>query len=107
MSDGDPSITEMAIGRRRLLLRRPSQTSAIVISIVLIAAMAFARLYAWSDELLPIGFGVPLLVAAWLRSRTSLWLMTLSFVAMTIYKTFFLLSPMGDEPSLSMSSRAF
>src|SRR3954468_18064672 len=65
---------------------RPSQGVALVVAVAMIAGAAVLRLVVYNDRLLPIGFGVPLVLFGWLRSRRYLWLTAAAFIAITFVK---------------------
>src|SRR5947208_282124 len=52
---------------------RPSEGIPLLVAVAMIAGAAVLRLVIYNDRLLPIGFGVPLVLFGWLRSRRYLW----------------------------------
>jgi len=61
-------------------------------AVAIVALMAFLRLVVAGHFPLPIGYGVPIVLMAFFRSRRLLWLTTLAFAILSIIK-FFLLMP--------------
>src|SRR4051794_14602164 len=67
---------------------------AAVAAAIVIAFMAWWRLDWARNFMLPVGYGAPIVVVAWFRSRRILWLATAAFVLLTVYK-FFIYLPAG------------
>src|SRR4051812_34855406 len=65
---------------------RPSEGVALLLAVAMIAGAAVLRLVVYNDRLLPFGFGVPLVLFGWLRSRRYLWLTAVAFIAITFVK---------------------
>ncbi len=64
---------------------------AVAVAGVLIVAMAFLRLSLFKSYMLPIGYGVPIVIVAIFRSRVVLWLTFVAFVVLTLIKFYVLL----------------
>jgi signal transduction histidine kinase/ActR/RegA family two-component response regulator len=69
-------------------IRRPRLWLSLAITLVMVGAMAVLRLVIYRDLLVPLGFGLPLLVVLWTRDRISLWTMAGAFSAITVIKVF-------------------
>ena len=64
--------------------RLPFWVGALV-GLLLVAAMAWFRL-AMGHDVLPIGYGVPIILIGLFHSRRLLWCVALAFVALTLYR---------------------
>ncbi len=53
---------------------------------VMVVGMGFLRLYWWHDQVITLGYGLPLFICVLYRSRRLLWSMTAAFAVMMIYK---------------------
>ncbi len=82
--------------------KRPSLGVSIAACVALIAAMACIRLFIFTDELVPLAYSLPLLVALWHRNLRLLWLMAGCFLAMFVVKMFWVL----PSDTLGRSTRA-
>src|SRR5690349_20455743 len=67
-------------------IRRPPAALAWTACILTIAMMAVLRLRILPDTVLPIAYGVPLILNLWLRDRRCLWVMTAGFCLIVIAK---------------------
>ena len=76
---------------RLSLLRRPPLWVAVVFSIAAITVMAGMRLVMLQDKVLPIAYGVPLVLFVWLRNRRLLWFTVAAFTVISITKFFWVL----------------
>src|SRR5436305_9870139 len=65
---------------------RPSEGIPLLVAVAMIAGAAVLRLVIYNDRLLPIGFGVPLVLFGWLRSRRYLWVTAAAFIGITFVK---------------------
>lgn len=65
--------------------KRPSRGAAIALGVGLVGLWCGLRLTAFSGELMPFTYVLPLLVCIWTRSRIMLWLMAGVFVAVAIF----------------------
>src|SRR5690349_7698254 len=73
--------------------RRPPAALAWGVCMVAISAMAVFRLVLFRDWLLPVAYGMPLVVNLWLRRRDTLWAMAVSFMVIAWVKNGLLLGP--------------
>ena len=74
----------------------------------MIGFAAVFRLGIYQHRVLPIAFGVPLVLFGWVRSRRYLWVAALAFFLITLIK-FFLVESLGPDeggPSLPLAHRA-
>src|SRR5579862_9655695 len=71
--------------------------ASVVLCIVLALAMIWIRLEIFGHYVLPVGYGVPIVVAGWTRSRKLLWSLILTFAAINTLKFTFLLPE--EDPS--------
>jgi len=77
----------MSQGKHFGFLRRPPPMwMAILITAVLVGLMVWMRLGLWRGEVLPVGFGMPLVLVAVLRNRRLLWISTFIFACITVHK---------------------
>lgn len=53
---------------------------------VIVTGMGFIRLYWWPDQVITLGYGLPLFICVVYRSRRLLWSMTAAFAVMVFYK---------------------
>jgi signal transduction histidine kinase len=65
---------------------KPPEWVSFVVCVAMIGGAAGLRLVMFGDRLLPIGFGVPLVLFGWLRSRRFLWVTAAGFIATTFFK---------------------
>src|SRR5690348_10343449 len=72
-------------------LKQPPLAVSVMVSLAVIALMAVLRLVLLPDRVVPIGYGVPLVIFVWLRDRRLLWATTLAFLAVSAVKLFGLL----------------
>jgi hypothetical protein len=70
----------------------PRLWAGIVVCALLIVLMTIVRLHTFGGIVLPVGYGVPLVIAAYFRNRKLLWVTAIVFAALTIIK-FFLMEP--------------
>jgi PAS domain S-box-containing protein len=84
----------------------PPLTLGVIVAMLLIAVMAVIRLGWLHDAVLPIGFGVPIVVIAYFRSRALLWGAALAFTAIVAvnYLAFAAHSPHMEVPLTRLSS---
>jgi PAS domain S-box-containing protein len=69
--------------------------ASVVLCIALALAMIWLRLEIFGHYVLPVGYGVPIVVAGLTRSRRLLWSLLITFAIINIFKfTYFL--PQGD-----------
>jgi len=71
--------------------RRPPLAVSLALCVGLVGLMGWLRLEVFRQWVLPVGYGVPLVLAGWSRNRRVLWTVVVIFAAMTIWKFFFLL----------------
>lgn len=90
MSDDD--LDQYLPGRRP-----PPLWLAVTVCVGVILAMAALRLVAAPDKVLPIAYGVPLLLFVWLRQWTLLWVTVAAFSVISFVKFFWVL-PAGGAP---------
>src|SRR3954468_22138000 len=74
---------------------RPSAALAWTVCLSVVALMAALRLVVLHDWLLPVAYGVPLVLNLWLRRRDTLWTMALSFMAIAGIKNAVILGPIA------------
>jgi PAS domain S-box-containing protein len=70
--------------------RRPPAWAAILVAIVFVGLVAWARLAVPAAMPVPIGFGVPIILIGLFRRRRLVWVTVLAFVAISIVKNFIL-----------------
>src|SRR4051794_13814739 len=85
-------------------MRRPPLWLAVTLTIAIVIAMATLRLVLFGDKLLPIAYGVPLLVFVWLRHRGLLWFTVASFTVISVVKFFWML-PRSHSAEISAAFR--
>lgn len=68
------------------LRRKPPTWVGAIVAVVLIALMYWLRLRHSVDAVLPIGYGVPVILIGAFRSRKLLWASTAAFVLLTILR---------------------
>src|ERR1700722_6932822 len=71
----------------------PPLWASLTICTILVLIMGFLRLAVFRNIVLPVGYGVPLVISAWTRSRRLLWGMAIIFLVMTVVRFFFLKGP--------------
>jgi signal transduction histidine kinase len=76
-------------------IRQPSWILSIAIFVAAIALMAYLRLYVFSSHVIPLTYGLPLLVCLWHRDVRLLWAMVITFLGMAAYKIFAILPSPG------------
>jgi PAS domain S-box-containing protein len=101
-----PSDAADGTARREFSLGRPPMWLAVVITVCLITAMALVRLVLFRHRVVPVGYGVPLILFVWLRQRPLLWLSVAAFTAMSLVKFYFLL-PSHAPQVADQSLRAY
>ena len=95
----------MSVWRSVARSKSPPAWVGIAVAVALIAAMAVVRLVVAGRFPLPIGYGVPIVLMAFFRSRRLLWLTTAAFAVLCIIKFFFL---MPEVPrAVGMSARQY
>jgi PAS domain S-box-containing protein len=77
-----------------LLSHPPPLWFAVLLCALLLAGMAWLRLDVYGHMSIPIGFGVPIVAAAWTRNRRLIWGLVVIFILMTVYKIFYI-NPSG------------
>ncbi len=70
----------------RLLWKRPALGMSVLLSIALLGLMAWLRLSVFPHRVLPVAYGVPLLICIWFRRRSILWGMVAGFTVITAIK---------------------
>ncbi len=53
---------------------------------LLVTAMAFIRLYWWSDQIITLGYGLPLFLCVVYRSRRLLWSVAAAYAVILLFK---------------------
>jgi PAS domain S-box-containing protein len=64
---------------------------SVTVALVLLGLMAWIRLWVVGDRVVPIGYGVPLIVFIWLKDRRLLWMTAGLFAILTLIKIFVVL----------------
>ena len=77
------------------ILRRPPAWVAVAVCVGAIVVMAALRLGMFPDRILPIAYGIPVVLFVWLRQRPLLWLAVLAFTAISTVKYFWALPRSG------------
>lgn len=77
--------------------RRRVFVSSVILCIALAAIMAWVRLGIYRNMVLPIGYGVPLVIAGWTRARKLLWFLTFFFAGLIVIE--FLMVLPGHDPA--------
>lgn len=72
---------------------RPSVALSILIYFVCVALMGWLRLVVYPDQVIVLGYGLPLLICLWHRDRVLLWALAWTFAAMAAYKAAYVLPP--------------
>jgi signal transduction histidine kinase len=70
----------------------PPLWASLTVCAILVVAMGFLRFAIFRNIVLPVGYGVPLVISTWTRSRRLLWGMAIIFLAMVVIKFFFLVA---------------
>ncbi len=81
--------------------RKPGLAASLVIFFASTALMAWLRLVVFSDEVIALTYGLPLLICIWYRSRALLWAMAAAFIVIAAVKSFHAL-PEPDTPAWVM-----
>src|SRR4051812_11084804 len=76
---------------------RPPTWVAVVVCVVAILAMTALRLVVFPHKVVPIAYGVPLILFVWLRNRPLLWFSVVAFTCISLVKFFFTLPLSGPE----------
>jgi PAS domain S-box-containing protein len=71
---------------------------------LLVAAVAILRLVIFRHRALPIGYGVPLVLFAWLRSKPWLWVCAAGFVVVSFIRAYIYLPPVLPEAATTAES---
>ena len=100
MTRGAPNLSPTAAAdpqpaRPGAAVRRPPAWVALLVTALAIGSMAVVRLDVLADRILPIGYGVPIVVFIWLRDRRYLWGAALGFTVVSALKHFWLV-PTAD-----------
>src|SRR5947199_345553 len=69
-----------------LLWRKPSLGVSLLIAAAVLAVVAYVRLVLLPKNVLPIAYGVPLLICIWFRDRRILWGLVAGFMLITFIK---------------------
>ncbi len=59
---------------------------AVALSVLSVVVMATLRLVVYPDDVVPLSYALPLLLALWHRDARILWAMTVAFVVLAVYK---------------------
>src|SRR5437868_15038251 len=86
---------------------RPSPAVKIAVTTAVIGAMAAMRLGVFGHRVMPIAFGMALVVFLWLRDRALLWFTVFVFAATTVAKYLFGPIYARDGGSLPLPERLF
>ncbi len=79
------------------LQNRPSVIRSLIIFILSIAFMAWLRLIIFPDQVVPLTYGLPLLLCYWQRDRRLLWSMVLAFIVMSAFKNLYLIPKINSS----------
>lgn len=71
--------------------KRVTPWVATAVTLIMVAAMVWLRLAMAWRFVLPVGYGVPIVIIAWFRNRFLLWSAVAIFILLTVIKFFFLL----------------
>jgi len=71
-------------------ITQPSPALSILVAGIVVALTAYVRLELLPQHILPIAYGVPLLLCLWFNDRRILWAMAMVFAAVTGIKYFLL-----------------
>jgi signal transduction histidine kinase len=93
-----------AAAQRPSLWRRPPLWLAVTVAVACILAMALLRLILFPHRVMPIGYGVPLILFVWLRHRGLLWFTAAAFTVISIVK-FFVALPTNASASAAAAER--
>lgn len=80
----------MSVEESSGLPRKPPFWLAAWLCIALVVWIGWLRLIHWPHQNSTMGYGVPLVVAAWARNRRLLWGMVIIFAGMTLFKFLYL-----------------
>jgi signal transduction histidine kinase len=69
--------------------RPPRLWAGIVVCVLLILLMSVLRLYTFGRVVLPVGYGMPVVVAAYFRNRKLLWITAAAFAVLAVLKFFY------------------
>ena len=89
-----------------LRYRRPPTWLAIVVCALAVTLMALLRLGLFPRQILPIAYGIPVVLFVWVGRRGLLWLAVLAFTLISTVKYFWLLPRSGD-PAHTAAALAF
>jgi signal transduction histidine kinase len=64
----------------------PTILLSAVLCVVLVVGMAWLRLGVFGQAALPVGYAVPVVIAAWTRRRALFWGVVIAFAALTVWK---------------------
>lgn len=78
----------------------PSVAWSIGIFVFAVGLMGYLRLHVFSDRVIPLTYGLPLLLCLWHRDVRLLWAMAVTFLGMSAYKIFIAL-PFPDAGELN------
>ena len=92
----------MSIWTSILRSKKPPTWAAALVAAGLIALMVLLRLVLAGHFPLPIGYGVPVVLLAFLRNRKVLWATVFAFALLNVYKFFFLLPVVPSTVHLSI-----
>jgi PAS domain S-box-containing protein len=90
-----------AADARPSFLQRPPMWIALCVCVLAIVAMALLRLVLLHYKVVPIAYGVPLVLFVWLRHRALLWFTVAAFTVISVAKFFYVL----PTASASMQDR--
>jgi signal transduction histidine kinase len=95
---------EAATQRLSLWRRRPPLWLAVTIAVIAVVVMAVLRLLIFPHKVVPIAYGVPLILFVWLRHRGLLWFTVGAFTVISVIK-FFVALPANDPENVSPTLR--
>ena len=84
---------------------KPPELLAALVGVAMLALMFWWRDVYSVHVALPIGYGVPVVIVAWFRSRRVLWGVTVGFALLTFYKFFVALPTVS--PAVQFEARSY
>jgi signal transduction histidine kinase/ActR/RegA family two-component response regulator len=81
----------------RLAYAPGSRALWILLSALIVAAMAYVRLVVFPDRIVPLAYGLPLLLFLWRRDLVLLWAMAVAFCLILSSKMLVLLTTLPDQ----------
>jgi len=98
-------MTVLLRDKQIAVANRPSELLAALVGAAMLALMFWWRDVYSVHVALPIGYGAPLVIVAWFRSRRVLWVVTVGFAFLTAYKFFVALPTVS--PAVRFEARSY